>query len=168
MPTLADVFRELNGLKDKGIVVDYALGGATAVLFYAEPSRTYDVDVFVLLAPASESSLAPLKELYEWAASEGFHAEAEHVFIYGVPVQFLPAHNTLAKEAVAGARTLEYSGVPVRVIGPEHLAALAFQAGGSKRRERGWQLLESGNVDRAALKALLETHNVNVDIDDEN
>jgi hypothetical protein len=38
--------------------------------------------------------------------------------------------------------TLDYDGVPVRVIDPEHLVALAFQAGGHKRRERAWQLIE--------------------------
>ena len=41
MSTRADVFRELNALKARGLVRDYALGGATAVLFYAEPTRTY-------------------------------------------------------------------------------------------------------------------------------
>lgn len=45
--TLADVFRELNELKATGLVREYAIGGATAALFYAEPARTYDVDVFV-------------------------------------------------------------------------------------------------------------------------
>jgi hypothetical protein len=166
MPALADVFRELNGLKEKGTVHDYALGGATAMLFYAEPSRTYDVDVFVLLAPAGDSPIVFLTAIYEWAASRGFPHEAEHILVYGVPIQFLPAHNALAEESVATARTLDYDGVPVRVIGPEHLAALAFQAGGSRRRERAWQLLESGTVDRATLQALLTTHAINVDISD--
>jgi len=92
MATLRDVFAQLNALKPDGIIADYAIGGATAVLFYAEPTRTYDVDVFVLMRP--------------------------------------PREGALAEEAVAAARTLDYEGVPVRVIGPEHLAALAFQAGG--------------------------------------
>jgi hypothetical protein len=166
MPTLADVFREFNSLKDGGIVREYALGGATAMLFYAEPSRTYDVDVFVLLPPRSDSPLISMTGLYGWAASRAFPTEAEHIFIYGVPVQFLPAHNALAEEAVLAARTLDYDGAPVRVIGPEHLAALAFQAGGSKRRERAWQLLESGAVDRVTLKALLDKHAMNIDIGD--
>jgi len=51
MSTLADVFLELNELKATGLLRDYALGGATAALFYAEPARTYDIDVFVLLPP---------------------------------------------------------------------------------------------------------------------
>jgi Fe2+ or Zn2+ uptake regulation protein len=41
MSSLSDVFRELNTLKETGLVHDYAIGGATAVLFYAEPARTY-------------------------------------------------------------------------------------------------------------------------------
>jgi hypothetical protein len=45
-PTLADVFRELNELTKGGIIREYALGGATAVAFYAEPTPTYDIDVF--------------------------------------------------------------------------------------------------------------------------
>jgi len=44
--------------------------------------------------------------------------------------------------------------------------ALALQAGGSRRRERAWQLLESGAVDRAALRSLLVRHAINVDIGD--
>ena len=88
-----------------------------------------------------------------------------HILVHGVPVQFLPAHNALAEAAVATARTLDY-GVPVRVIDPEHLVALAFQAGGHRRRERAWQILEVGVVDRQRLRALLSAHGIMMDIDD--
>ena len=143
MVTLKDVFAELNALKGAGIVRDYAIGGATAVLFYAEPTRTYDLDVFVPLANAPAG---------------------EHIIIHGVPVQFLPAHNALAEAAVATARTIAYEDVLVRVIAPEHLAALAFQAGGARRRERGWQLLdEPGVVDREKFDALARTHGITID-----
>lgn len=167
MSTLADVFKELNDLKAAGVVREYALGGATAVLFYAEPSRTYDVDVFVLLPPVANSPLVSLEDLYEWARIRGFNKDGDHILIHGVPIQFLPAHNALAEDAVAGARTLDYDGVPVRVIAPEHLVALAFQAGGARRRERAWQLIESGNVDRQTLRTLLATHGIHVEIDDQ-
>jgi hypothetical protein len=160
MPTFADVFKELNTLKEERVIGDYALGGATAVLFYAEPTRTYDVDVFVLLASVRASALVSLDPIYEWARCRGFTEKSEHILIHGVPVQFLPAHNALAEEAVATARTLDYEGVPVRVIGPEHLAALAFQAGGGRRRERAWQLIESGSVDKTKLDGLLEKHGI--------
>ena len=167
MASLADVFRELNTLKATGLVRDYALGGATAVLFYAEPARTYDVDVFILLQSPTASPLVSLASLYDWARSRGFEVDAEHVIIHGVPVQFLPAHNALAEEAVATARTLDYEGVAVRVVDPEHLAALAFQAGGPKRRERAWQLLETGGVNRTRLRTLLAAHGITIEISDE-
>lgn len=68
---------------------------------------------------------------------------------------------------MATARTLDYEGVPVRVVDPEHLAALAFQAGGPKRHERAWQLLETGGVDRKRLRTLLAAHGITIEIGDE-
>jgi hypothetical protein len=103
MSTLADVFREINALKADAVVRDYALGGATATLFYAEPSRTYDVDVFVLMPPAPDAVIVSLETLYDWARARGFGLDAEHILIHGVPVQFLPAHNALAEAAVETA-----------------------------------------------------------------
>jgi hypothetical protein len=67
MSTLADVFRELNTLKADDLVRDYAIGGATAALFYAEPARTYDIDVFVVLGGTAPASLVSLERFYEWA-----------------------------------------------------------------------------------------------------
>ena len=166
MSTLADVFRELNELTASGLVRDYAVGGATAVLFYAEPARTYDIDVFVVMAPTAPVSLVSLEPFYEWARTRDFPVDAEHILVHGVPVQFLPAHNALAEAAVATARTLDYDGVPVRVVDPEHLVALAFQAGGHKRRERAWQMLEVGVVDRQRLRTLLSAHGIMMEIDD--
>ena len=145
------MFGLLNHLRSGRVIEDYAIGGAMAALFYAEPARTYDVDVFVVLPASPESTLRPLEQ-------QGFRPDAEHVLIHGVPVQFLPAFNPLVEEALQDARVLEYDGVPVRVVGPEHLCALAIQAGGRKRRERAWQLLESGTVDRQRLIDVLQRH----------
>lgn len=165
--SLAGVFRTLNDMRERGLVVDYAIGGATAVLFYAEPTRTYDLDVFVLLPPdAAAEPLASLSGIYAWARARGFGQEREHLMIAGVPVQFLPAYNALVEEAVTTARVHDYEGVDVRVVAPEPLAALALQAGGPRRRERAWQLVESGVVDRDALRALLTRHGIAVEIPD--
>lgn len=40
--SLREVFQVLNDMRSDGVIEDYALGGAMAVLFYAEPTRTYD------------------------------------------------------------------------------------------------------------------------------
>lgn len=166
MPSLADVFRVLNEMRAARVVDGYAIGGATAVLFYAEPARTYDLNVFVTL-PATSAGLALLSGIHEWTAARGFTALGEHVLIYGVPVQFLPAHNPLVEEAVAEARELDYEDVKVRVIGPEHLAALALEAGGARRRERAWQLFEAGQIDRHRLRTLLTRHGISAEIPDD-
>ena len=108
-----------------------------------------------------------MERLYAWARKNGFQEQAEHVLIHGVPVQFLPAHNLLAEQAVATARTLDYEAEPVRVIAPEYLLALALQVGDSRRRERAWQLLESGTVDRRKLADVLGAHGIKMGTDDE-
>lgn len=155
MASLPDVFRVLNDMKSDGVIEDYAIGGAMAVLFYAEPTRTYDLDVFVVL-PESEDTIVVLTPAYEWLQSRGFEPRAEHVMIHGVPVQLIPAYNDLVEEAVAEARQLDYDSVPVRVVSPEHLVALAFQTGGRKRRERAFQLLETSDVDRGKLDDIFD------------
>lgn len=72
-------------------------------LFYAEPTRTYDLDVFVIL-PAGTADLAPLSDIYWWTRDRGFATIGEHVMIHDVPVQFLAGHHELVLEAVADAR----------------------------------------------------------------
>jgi hypothetical protein len=142
-------------------------GRGDGVLFYAEPARTYDLDVFVLLDEQAEASLTPLAGIYEWARTRGFSADAEHVVMHDVPVRFLPLFSPLVREAVAHARSLSYEGVPVRVVARDYLVVLALQSGGARRRERAWQLLESGEVDREELRRLCTRHGVKVEIPDD-
>ena len=132
MSSLSDVFRVLNRMRDQGLVAQYAVGDATAVLFYAEPTRTYDLDVFVTIETVGGDALMPLSRIYEWAGEQGFALQAEHLLIEGVPVQLLPAYNALVEAALSTARVHDYGGVPVRVVDPEHLVALALQAGGAR------------------------------------
>jgi len=157
--SLPDVFRVLNDMKSEGIVEEYAIGGAMAMLFYAEPTRTYDLDVFVLL-PRSEETIVVLTPVYAWLEERGFEPRAEHVLVHGVPVQLIPAYNDLVEEAVVEALQLDYDTVPVRVSPPEHLVAIAFQTGGRKRRERAFQLLETSEIDRGKLDDLLSRHGI--------
>jgi hypothetical protein len=158
MNSLASVFSALNRLQESGLVESYAIGGATAVLFYAEPTRTYDLDMFVIVPAPAGSALTPLAAVYEWARRSDYRIDAEHVMIDGVPVKFLPTYTPLVEESVRRARVFEYDGVPVRVVGPEHLVGLALQAGGARRRERAYLLLESGAVDAAILRDVLTRH----------
>jgi hypothetical protein len=166
MRTLADVFRELKTLKADDLVRDYCHWGCDRGALLRGTCPDLRHHVFVVLAGTAPASLVSLERFYEWARMRGFPADAEHILVHGVPVQFLPAHNALAESAVTTARTLDYDGVPVRVIDPEHLVALAFQAGGHKRRERAWQMIEVGAVNRQRLRELLSAHGLMMEIDD--
>lgn len=80
------------------------------MLFYAEPTRTYDLDVFAILPDGAMDSRAPLTAVYGWARQMGFPFESEHMIVHGVPVQILPVHNALAAEAVRTAQIHDYEG----------------------------------------------------------
>ena len=98
MSSLKDVFAVLQQMRDHGLVSAYAIGGATAVLFYAEPTRTYDVDVFVTLPSNTPAAIVSLAPVYAWARTRGIATEGEHLLIEGVPVQLLPAYNALVEK----------------------------------------------------------------------
>lgn len=157
MPTLADVFRELNALKDEGVVEDYALGGAVATLFYAEAVRTYDVDVFVLV-PGQADDLVTMSEVYAWAKRRGYSLRDQHILIHGTPVQFLGMTAGLEADAIRKAREFDYEGVTVRVMPPVHLAALYVLAGGAARRTRAAMLLDAGVATEGEIETLLRHH----------
>ena len=156
MDNVGEAIAAINDLREDGIVADYAVGGAIALIFWSEPVATFDLDVFVLLEQTSP--LVSLSPIYEWARKRGYEERAEHIVIASVPVQIIPAHNELAAEAVTQAVEMDYAGVPVRVMRPEHLIALYLEesARTHKRLERVEALLEEGSVDEAKLKSLLK------------
>ena len=149
----------LNELVADGVITQYAIGGAMAMLFWAEPTVTFDLDVFILL-PGTASPIISLQPLYDTLRQRGFAEAAEHVMIHGTPVQFLVSPNPLGDEAITAAVERKLDGVPFRLIRPEYLAALWLQAGGAKRRERVEMLRQAGVLDDAALQALLRKFGV--------
>lgn len=124
MSAMREVFELVNRLKDEGTLLDYAVGGASAIPFHAEPVNTYDLDLFAFL-PSNSGLILSMAPLYERLRELGHEPHAEHLMIAGVPVQFLPAYNSLVEEAVRAAVVRPYDAVPVRVVGAEHLAAIA-------------------------------------------
>ena len=55
MGRLADALRIVESMKVHGVVEDYAVAGAMAILFWTEPVPTFDLDVLVFL-PSTRSS----------------------------------------------------------------------------------------------------------------
>ncbi len=155
MDNFAKAILAIRDMRHDGVISEYAIGGAMALIFWSEPTATFDLDVFVVLE--EPGALVSLAGVYEWARTHGYPERAEHLVIAGIPVQVIPAHNALAVEAVTNAADLDYDGEPVRVIRPEYLIALYLEpsARTRKRLERVATLLDDGNVDRDLLQRLL-------------
>lgn len=158
MASLGDVFREINALRDEGVIGSYALGGGMAALFYAETTPTFDVDVFVLMPQSG--LLIDLGPVYGWARARNFEARDEYLLIHGVPVQILVASPGLETEAIERANTLFYNSVPVQVMPPEYLAALYVKTGGGKRRGRALDLFAEGAISLEVLRDVLTRFNL--------
>ena len=148
----------LNDLREEGFYSAYAIGGAVAVLFYAEPVLTYDLDVFVLLAATESGSLVDLSPLYQRLQSRGYRPEREAILIEGIPVQFIPAYNPLVEEAVREASEVPYGDLRTRVLSLEHLLAIMLQTGRAKDRERLASTLEQMRPDQSKLQSILIRH----------
>ena len=160
MDNFAEALRAVASLKREGVITDYAVGGAMAIIFWSEPTATFDLDVFVTLG--THGPLVSLDPIYAWARQNRYPEVDEHIVISGLPVQLIPAPNALAEEAIATAAELEYEGASVRVIRPEYLVAMYLEpaARTQKRLARAAALLDEGILDRDLLNNLLQRHNL--------
>jgi len=68
-----ETLKVLNELKEKGLIRDYAIGGAIAALRWTEPFFTQDLDVFILLKDEDKKKgVIDLSPIYEYLKSKGY------------------------------------------------------------------------------------------------
>ncbi|MGB9720044.1 MAG: nucleotidyltransferase [bacterium] len=151
---MKETLKVINELKDKGIIIDYAIGGGIAALFYVEPFLTYDLDIFVISMSEKEKNLIILTPIFDYLKSQGYSWKGEHIIIDGVPVQFIPA-DELEKEAVENAKEVEYEGIKIRIVNPEYLIAIFLRAGRKKDLEKIEKLLTQTDIDKTRLDEIL-------------
>jgi len=95
-----NAIRVMNELKEKGLIKDYAIGGAIAALRWTEPFFTQDLDVFVILEEETEErGLIVLSPIYEYLKERGYVWKGHWIMIEGIPVDIFPA-DPLEKEAI--------------------------------------------------------------------
>lgn len=150
---LNDVLTVIDSLVENGFISDYAIGGAVAMLFYTEPTVTYDLDIFCSFP--RHGLLIDLSPLYGHLSSKGYKSEHEHVLIEGVPVQFLPADDGLLADALENAELKLFEGRPIKVFSYEHLLAIMLQVGRGKDRARLMQCVEAQSPDEQKLNGIL-------------
>jgi hypothetical protein len=153
---MKDVARLLNELRASGVVLNYALFGATAQMRYTEPVATLDADV--LIAVPTPDRLDVLGPIYAFCTARGFQPEGEAIRVGAWPVQFIPVFDPLTQEAMEQAETVEFEGEPLRVVRAGHLAAIALKAGRAKDFARILALLEAKSVTPGEITELAEKH----------
>ena len=155
-------------LAKQGAFENYAIAGAVAALNYIEPTLTDDLDILVSIENFAkhQSGLILLTPIEKALASMGY-AERTDVgyMIEGWPVQFLPVASPLDEEALEDALELDIDmtgdlPLKARCLRAEHLVAIAIKVGRLKDLARVQAFLESDAVDLAALKSVLEKHNL--------
>ncbi|MEO8541651.1 MAG: hypothetical protein ABI577_18065, partial [bacterium] len=88
----------------------------------------------------------------------GYKPEGEAIRVGSWPVQFIIAFDALTQEAMLQAATVDYDGVPLRVVRPDHLGVIALSVGRAKDFARVIALLESGSVTREDLVSMAARH----------
>jgi hypothetical protein len=146
----------LNEMRAAGVILNYALFGATAQMRYTEPVATLDADVLVDVS--SPDRLDALSGIYEFCAAKGYRPEGEAIRVGAWPVQFVPAFSPLTREAMEEADTADFEGVPFRVVRPNYLAVIALSVGRAKDYARVLALLESDSVSREEIGRLAVRH----------
>ncbi|HMO79643.1 MAG TPA: hypothetical protein PKD24_02520 [Pyrinomonadaceae bacterium] len=154
---LAAVVRVLDDMRAKGIIGDYGVGGAVAATFHYQPISTVDLDIFFLFDPPQTGIILSLEPIYNYVRKQGFEYDKDFIFINGWPVQFIESsHDGLWKEAIEKSRTFGFGDLEIKVLPPEHLAAMWVQAGREKDIRKIVEFDEGGVMNRQVLQDLLE------------
>lgn len=149
----------------KGILKDYAIGGAIATIYYTEPFATKDIDIFFI--PPEKENVILLTPFYDFLLKKkGFKTFKEYIMIGDIPIQFIPATANLEKEAVEDAIEVKYRNILVRILKPEYLIAIFLKVYRPKDREKLIKLLEQAKINKNFLLNLLKKHKLDKKLDD--
>lgn len=155
---IQDVISELNRIQSIGLISSYAIGGGIAIQEYIEISWTEDIDVFVVVAGASSGPLVAIGPI--WADLVAHGAQEDHLYLVigGWKMQVLTSSTPLQDEAVLHARMKDFGGQTGRIMGPEHLAAIALHTGRVKDYTRMVEFIGRGKLDMAVFMQLVDKY----------
>ena len=161
---LKRVFKIINRMSQKGILKNYAIGGAIATIYYTEPFATKDIDIFFI--PPEREGLILLTPFYDFLLKKGYRTYKEYIMIGDTPIQFIPASTELEKEAVENAILVKYRNIGVRVLRPEYLVAIFLRVYRPKDRDKLIRLLDQAKINKTVLRNVLTRHNLDKKFDD--
>ena len=149
----------LNDLVLHNTINNYAIGGATALLFYSTPQLTEDIDVFITLD--KKGLLFSLSDIYKFL-KKNYNAveEREYLLIDGNPIQFLIPGDELTQEAFDNARELKYLDFSFKIFTFEYLIAIMLMLNKSKYRERLVTIKSENKYNEAELMNILNKYSL--------
>ena len=139
----------LNRLKQSRIIRDYAIIGAYAFTYHAEPVATVDLDIVVQADTDTE-----FIEVYQAVRQHGL-LQGDLIILGGMPVQIFPTSiSPLYEDALRRAKKIRVGGLRCKVIAAEHLVIMFALANRVRDRIRIAAL--APQIDRRRLARLLE------------
>jgi len=144
------VFKIFNQLKKKKVFQDYAIGGAVAVNYYAEPRNTIDLDLYFLVDDRG------YHQLWQTLTDIGYKAQGQRIVVEGVPVDMFPVSvHPVFEEALRNAKQVRVTGVPIKVFTPEYLIVTKLMSFRPRDRADIYDLFEFGKVDKDVLNDIM-------------
>src|SRR5271170_6723508 len=104
-PILGPTLELINQLEREGIIQKPTIGGSVAIMYYAQPVKTDDLDMFCHIP--NRGLLIDLGPIYNRLEELGCKVKDLYISIRGVDVQFLvPANQPLVEEALENAASV--------------------------------------------------------------
>lgn len=157
---MKSVITYLNEMKEQKIIEEYAIGGATALIYYFEPVQTQDIDVFIILKETN-SLLVSLTPIFNFLESKGGVLKDEYIIIHNTPVQFLVAYNQLVEEALQNSHIVFYLDTEVLIFSLEYLMAIMVQTSRGKDKARLEEIIKVNlNFDKLKFESILNKYSL--------
>lgn len=153
-PILGPTLELVNQLESEGIIKKPTIGGSVAIMYYAQPVRTDDLDMFCYMP--NRNLLGDLGPIYQRLEELGGKIHDLSINIKGVDVQFLvPANHPLVEEALENAASVTIDTVKIHIFQYEYALAVKAEAGRAKDWAHIATALESATPDKNKLDAIL-------------
>ena len=155
---LGPTLKVINQLEAEGIIKRPSIGGSIALMYYSQPAKTDDLEVFCYVVGQGDFvSLAPI---YRRLEELGYEIKDLYINIEGVDVLFfVPGPlEALPHEALDTSIEIEVEGVPTRVFQYEYGLAVKAQANRAKDWIHIISAIESMEPDETKLMSILEKY----------
>jgi hypothetical protein len=155
---LGPTLKAINRLEDEGIIKRPTIGGSIALIYYSQPAKTDDLDMFCYMV--GQGAFVSLAPIYKRLEELGYEIRDLYINIGGVDVQFLVPGplEALSQEALDNSIEITVEGVPTRVFQYEYGLAVKAQANRSKDWIHIISAIESTPPDDAKLMPILEKY----------